>query len=160
MNHRFGWLITIPIAVIIAAAAQNPAEPDPQTAPKLSNQEINDRFVEQITKQIAGHEQDLAAQVFKNIQISHLARIPASNLLDIMNYGYARALGVTCTHCHDEKDFSSDAKRPKKAAREMAAMHHRINEELQRMKNLEPNPEGHLINCNVCHRGRVNPQAK
>ena len=39
-----------------------------------------------------------------------------------MNYGYSRALGVSCMHCHVEQDFASDEKRPKRAAREMAGI--------------------------------------
>jgi hypothetical protein len=74
-----------------------------------------------------------------------------------MNFGYSRALGVQCTHCHEEADFSSDAKRPKRAAREMALMHTSINQQLAKMENLEPNPKGHNINCAICHRGAVKP---
>ena len=58
-----------------------------------------------------------------------------------MDGGYAKALGVRCTHCHDERDFASDEKRPKRAAREMAAMHWDINQRLQRMENLKSPPD-------------------
>lgn len=122
-----------------------------------SIQEINDGFIQQISKQIAGHEQEPAGQVFKNIHI--LNNAPAARLLLIMNLGYSRALGVTCTHCHVEHDFSSDDKRPKRAAREMAAMHRSINDQLAKMQNLDPNPQGHFINCSTCHRGAVDPMA-
>ena len=129
-----------------------------QAVPKEpSNQEINDSFVQKITKQIAGHEQEPAEKVFKNVQIMKTA--PAARFLLIMNLGYARGLGVTCTHCHVETDFSSDDKRPKRAAREMAVMHRSINDQLAKMQNLEPNPNGHFINCSTCHRGGVDPLA-
>lgn len=82
---------------------------------------------------------------------------PAGRFLLIMNQGYSRALGVTCMHCHVEQDFSSDEKRPKRAAHEMAAMHRGINEQLAKMKDLEPNPQGHFINCSTRHRGAVDP---
>jgi hypothetical protein len=76
-----------------------------------------------------------------------------------MSGGYARALGVTCAHCHDTTDFSSDAKRPKRAAREMAMMHFGINQQLAKMENLATMPpENRFINCATCHRGRTNPQ--
>ena len=74
-----------------------------------------------------------------------------------MNGGYARALGVRCTHCHDERDFSSDEKRPKRAAREMAAMHWTINQTLAKMKNLTAAPDERFINCATCHRGKTDP---
>ena len=132
--------------------------PSVQASPKgPSIQEINEGFIQQISKQIAGHEQEPAGQVFKNIHI--LNHTPAGRLLLIMNLGYSRALGVTCTHCHVEQNFSSDDKRPKRAAREMATMHRSINDQLAKMQNLEPNPQGHFINCSTCHRGAVDPLA-
>ena len=135
-----------------------PATP---AAPKeQSNQEINDAFVQQISKQIAGHEQEPSGQVFKNIQVDLLKKIPASRLLLIMDQGYSRALGVNCKHCHVEDDFSKDDKRPKRCARDMAAMHFSINQQLTKMQNLAPNSEGHFINCSTCHRGAIDPMAQ
>ena len=128
----------------------------PAAAP-ASNQEINDAFVQELRHQIAGHEQEPAEQVFKNIQI--FKGVPAGRLLLIMNRGYSHALGVNCKHCHVEQDFSKDDKRPKRAAREMAAMHRSINEQLKTMKNLEASPQGHFINCSTCHRGAIDPMA-
>lgn len=58
-----------------------------------------------------------------------------------------------------EQDFSSDDKRPNRAAREMAAMHRSINDQLAKMQNLGPRPQGHFINCSTCHRGAVDPMA-
>lgn len=136
---------------------QGPATQTHPATAQLSVQETNDAFVQKILKQIAGHEQEPADKVFKNIQI--LKTTPAARLLLIMNLGYARALGVTCTHCHVEQDFSSDDKRPKRAAREMAAMHRLINDQLAKMQNLEPRPQGRFINCSTCHRGAVDPMA-
>ena len=146
-------------------AAQTPAPQRPPAADQKaaavsgSVQEQNDAFVQTIMKQIAGHETEPAEKVFKNIQIAILKPVPANRFLAIMNRGYSRALGVTCTHCHDEVDFASDDKRPKKAAREMAAMHMSINEQLSKMQNLDPASKPHVINCSTCHRGAVNPMA-
>jgi hypothetical protein len=152
------------VALAVAAYSQNKA-PSPQSsqAPppaaaasaQPSVQETNDAYVEKIKRQIAGHEQEPAEQVFKNIL--WFKGVPAGRLLLTMNLGYSRALGVTCTHCHDDSDFSKDDKRPKRAARDMAAMHRSINDQLTKMQNLEPNPKGHFINCNTCHRGAINP---
>lgn len=124
---------------------------------KLSTQEINDAFVQQISKQIVGHEQEPSGQVFKNIQVDFLKKVPAKRFLLIMNQGYSRALGVTCEHCHMKDDFSSDDKRPKRCARDMALMHFDINQQLAKMQNLAPNPNGHFINCATCHRGGIDP---
>jgi cytochrome c2 len=74
-----------------------------------------------------------------------------------MNFGYSRALGVACSHCHVTSDFSSDDKRPKRAAREMAEMHHAINQQLLKMQNLEDEGNKRFINCSTCHRGQIDP---
>jgi Photosynthetic reaction centre cytochrome C subunit len=134
-----------------------PATPPPGGASPAANQETNDRFVKQISERITGREDEPAEQVFKNIQ--WLKGVPAGRFLRIMNMGYSRALGVSCTHCHVERDFASDDKRPKRAAREMAAMHRTINEQLKTMKNLETQPDKRAINCSTCHRGAINPMA-
>ncbi|HEY6067042.1 MAG TPA: c-type cytochrome [Thermoanaerobaculia bacterium] len=133
-----------------AAAAAHPALQNP-------NQEINDRFAKQIAAAIAGHENDPAEQVFKNIQ--SLKGMPAGRILRVMNMGYSRALGVSCLHCHVEQDFSSDDKRPKRAAREMMAMNKMINEKLRTLQNLEGKVEEKFVSCTTCHRGQVDPNA-
>ncbi|HEY2934322.1 MAG TPA: c-type cytochrome [Acidobacteriota bacterium] len=150
--------------IFTAALAQQPPatvpQPNATTPAQLSpTQEINNRFVQQFTEQIAGRENEPAVRVFKNIQFELFKSVPAGRLLRIMNGGYSRALGVSCTHCHVEQDFSSDEKRPKRAAREMAGMHRMINEQLGKMQNLETKPQERAINCSTCHRGAINPMA-
>src|SRR5215469_17092078 len=134
IQFAVGMLVVV-LAVSTAVAggkqsqqAQSP--PAPSATKEPTNQEINDTLVQKISKQIAGHEQEPAAQVFKNIQLDVFKKTAASRLLLIMNLGYSRALGVNCTHCHVEEDFSKDDKRPKRAAREMALMHFSINQQL------------------------------
>lgn len=135
-------------------------QPSPTTPGQANpNQETNNRFVEQFSERIAGHENGPAERVFKNIQLEWFKNVPAGRFLRIMNGGYSRALGVACTHCHVEQDFASDNKRPKRAAREMAVMHKMINDQLGKMKNLEIKPEERFINCSTCHRGAINPIA-
>jgi len=123
-------------------------------------QETNERLAQQVLKSIAGHENEPAEQVFMDIEIESLKKVPAARFVNIMKMGYAKALGVACTHCHDEKDFSSDEKRPKRAAREMAAMHRMINQQLGGMKELEDPPDKRAINCSTCHRGSIDPHEK
>jgi len=139
---------TVALAVFLAATAA--------TTPTV--QETNDQMAAQVLKSIAGHENEPAEQVFMDIRIEKLKPTPAARFVSIMNGGYSRALGVACTHCHDEKDFSSDAKRPKRAAREMAAMHTKINEALQAMTELDKPKEKRFINCGTCHRGKIDPR--
>jgi hypothetical protein len=66
--------------------------------------------VREITDQIKGQKNAPAANVFKNIRIQWFRKTPAAPFLDIMDGGYAKAPGMRCTHCRDERDFSSDAK--------------------------------------------------
>ena len=138
------------IALVLLTSSQSHS----QTTPV---KEANDAFVERISKQIAGHEQESSEKVFRNIRLSNLKDVPAARLLLIMNIGYSRALGVNCTYCHVEDDFSKDDKRPKRAAREMAKMHFGINQQLAKMENLEGKPEDRFINCATCHRGAIKP---
>ena len=119
----------------------------------------NRDYVNQMMVQIAGHEDEPAGKVFRNIHIPWLKNTPAGTFLSIMEGEYSAALGVGCLHCHVGGDFSKDDKRPKRAAREMAAMHYEINQQLAKMKNLEPKPEDRFINCATCHRGSVDPHS-
>ena len=153
-------LMVLPAVSLAARQASTPTASAPAAAPgekpaQASIQETNDAYVQKILQQIAGHEQEPAEKVFKNVQT--LKTTPARLFLRIMNAGFSRALGVTCTHCHVDTDFSSDEKREKKAAREMQAMHRSINDQLNKMQNLSPNAQGHFINCSTCHRGSVDP---
>jgi hypothetical protein len=107
-----------------------------------------------LREQIKGRENEPAEQVFKNIQT--LKGVPAGRLLAIMAGGYARSLGVDCTHCHVPEKWEADDKRTKPIAREMAAMTRTINNELlKNIKNL--NSATPTINCTTCHRGQVTP---
>jgi hypothetical protein len=149
------------ICVASAGVRAQPASPVTVEATRMSPEErqaINDRFVQRLRAGIAGREGEPAERVFRNIRFELFKTIAAADLLDIMNGGYARALGVTCTHCHVESDFSSDEKRPKRAARAMAGMHRAINQELAKMSDLESDPEDRFINCGTCHRGSLRPQ--
>jgi hypothetical protein len=140
------------LALLLAttAAAAPPKKP--------SVQEINDEMAAKVLKSIAGHENEPAEKVFMDIRIERLKNVPAAQFINIMNKGYAKALGVSCTHCHVESDFSSDDKRPKRAAREMAAMHSMINKTLHDMKDLDDRPDQRYINCSTCHRGSIDPR--
>jgi hypothetical protein len=146
-------------AAVTRRAMRQPTSANPTQSPTAPStvQATNDAFVQKISKQITGHDQEPAAQVFKNIQLDGLKKTPASRFLLIMNLGYSRGLGVTCDYCHVVDDFSKDDRRPKRAAREMALMHTSINQQLAKMENLEPNPQGHFVNCSTCHRGSIKP---
>lgn len=87
-----------------------------------------------------------AGEAFKNIQV--LKDIPADQLIPSMEF-ISRSLGVHCTFCHVEGDFSKDTKHPKLRARQMITMQLAIDKE-----NFGGRPE---VTCNTCHRGSTHP---
>ena len=108
----------------------------------------------ELRKSIAGKEQAPAETVFKNIQI--FKGMPAGRVLRIMELGYARSLGVTCTHCHIPGAWEKDDKPTKQVARDMVAMVNTINSQhLKQIKNLKS--ESPTVNCTTCHRGQTKP---
>lgn len=112
------------------------------------------RFVAEVSKTIAGREQEPAETVFKNIQM--FKGVPAGRLIRIMEMGYARSLGVGCTHCHVEGAWDKDDKPQKQIAREMAAMARAITTDyLAKIKNLDSKQPA--VNCTTCHRGQIKP---
>lgn len=107
-----------------------------------------------LNEQIKGRENEPAEKVFKNIQM--LKGVPSGRLLKIMEFGYARSLGVNCTHCHVADTWESEDKSQKQIARDMSALVARVNGELLKgIKNLKS--ETPTINCTTCHRGEVKP---
>jgi hypothetical protein len=130
------------------------AATSPPPAPKDSVTLERDRYVAEVRQQIAGKETLPASQVFKNIKM--LNDVPAGRLLAIMNVGYGKSLGVSCTHCHVAGEWDKEDKTQKQTARDMSAMAARINNEL--LKNI-PNLKGPnaIVNCTTCHRGAVKP---
>jgi hypothetical protein len=127
--------------------------PDEPSTPEVIKQFNNDKVAE-LSKEIAGKEDQPAEVVFKNIKI--LTGVPAGNLLKIMQMGYDRALGTSCAHCHVPGQWDKDDKRPKQIARDMATMSHNIIFDLLRnidgIKDREPR-----VNCTTCHRGQLKP---
>lgn len=106
--------------------------------------------------EIKGREREPASSVFRNIQTPGLKDRPAAQLLAIMEMGYARSLGVNCTHCHVPEKWEAEDKPQKQIAREMSAMVTTINGGLlSKIKNLKGTPP--TINCTTCHRGETKP---
>jgi Photosynthetic reaction centre cytochrome C subunit len=130
--------------------AQNSQDPTTQTA-KPFDQAL---ALENLRKAIAGSQNKPAEEVFKNIQM--LKGMPAARLLRVMELGYARSLGVNCTHCHVADAWEKEDKPTKQIAREMNAMMGIINnDQLKKIKNLKsPTP---IVNCTTCHRGQTRP---
>jgi len=93
-----------------------------------------------------------AESVFTNIQI--FRGMPAGQMLQIMDTGFGRALGVTCGHCHQPGQWASDAKPQKQVARGMWEMVRATNQQLRIIPGV---PSAAVVNCTTCHRGAIKP---
>jgi hypothetical protein len=128
-----------------AAPAATPAKPKFDEAKALAD----------LHKEIAGKENEPAGKVFMDIDV--MQNVTAGQLLAIMEKGYARSLGVTCTHCHIPGQWESNEKKEKEAARGMIRMNATINNELlPKVRGLDTDHKP-LVNCTTCHRGQVRP---
>ena len=144
-----------PASAPATVPAATPASPSSSASPVKDSVTLErERYVAEVRQQIAGKETLPASQVFKNIKM--MTDVPAGRLLAVMNVGYGKSLGVSCTHCHVAGQWDSDEKTQKQTARDMSAMAARINNEL--LKNI-PNLKGPnaIVNCTTCHRGQVKP---
>jgi hypothetical protein len=147
------WLIGQTMNVN-AGNNQNSSTPPAATAPQAEKPFDQAAALAELRKSIAGKEQAPAETVFKNIQL--FKGMPAGRVLRIMELGYARSLGVNCTHCHIPGAWEKDDKPTKQIARDMAAMVGAINgQHLKQIKNLKS--ETPVVNCTTCHRGQTKP---
>ena len=107
-----------------------------------------------VLRSIAGRENEPAESVFKNIKV--LKGVPAGRLVNIMNMGFGRSLGVSCGFCHVPGKWDLDEKEEKSTARLMMAMVGTINRDYI---SKVPNPNGPppTVNCFTCHRGMTHP---
>jgi hypothetical protein len=112
-------------------------------------------YVAQIMQRIAGHENEPAEQVFKNIQV--LKGITAGQLVHKMDKDYGEALSWNCTNCHRlaaQGNFASDTSPDKKRARFMQQMTNDIN--VAQLPKLYPK-DTPQVTCATCHRGYNEP---
>ena len=58
----------------------------------------------------------MAEEVYKNIQV--LKGLPSDQVIPAMQF-ISASLGVDCEHCHVERAFDKDDKKPKQTARKM-----------------------------------------
>jgi|CXWL01.1.fsa_nt_gi hypothetical protein len=105
-----------------------------------------------LRRQIAGKESLPAEQVFDNIK--DFKGVPAAGLLRGMDF-YARSLGVTCLHCHQDGQWARDDMKGKRVARQMSAMVDAIEGALKAVPELRANRTG--VSCATCHRGQLIP---
>jgi Photosynthetic reaction centre cytochrome C subunit len=94
--------------------------------------------------------------VFTNIKtFTGTQQVKAEHLLWIMDY-WGKALGVSCTHCHNPANWASEEKQTKQIAREMYSLRVTVNNEiLKKIKGLQSATP--RINCGTCHQGKILP---
>jgi len=113
-----------------------------------------DSMTKEILDGLAGRGGTAAESVFRNIRV--MKGLPAERLVQIMNGGYSRALGVSCRYCHIPGHWRDDDKSHKVVARDMILMTRAINDTLlPRVAN--PDNDHRVVNCNSCHHGHPNP---
>jgi hypothetical protein len=105
-------------------------------------------------EEIRGREGLPAESVYQDIRV--LKALTAGRLLAVMDIGYSRSLGVSCTHCHVEDHWEREDSTRKQVARQMSAMVKVINTEL--LKKVDSLRSEHpVVNCTTCHRGNKKP---
>ena len=108
-----------------------------------------------VMRSIAGHENQPAESVFKNIKI--FKGVPAGRLVGIMNNGFGRSLGVSCGFCHVPGKWDLDDKEEKNTARLMFAMVQTVNRDyISKVPHDSTGPQP-VVNCFTCHRGEPRP---
>ena len=108
-----------------------------------------------VLRSIAGRENQPAESVFKNIKI--LKGVPAARLVNIMNNGFGRSLGVSCGFCHVPGKWDLDDKEEKNTARLMFAMVQTINRDYISKVPVDSGSPRPVVNCMTCHRGMPKP---
>jgi hypothetical protein len=148
-------LFTVAAAVIASASVPRNDHVTVRAGPTDTIADARSRMA-QVMLDSLGTRGSLPAESIWTDLKTNLKRVPARNLIAIMNLGYGRSLGVTCNFCHVPGHYDREDSTWKQVAREMVAMDAKINQELLApIPNLKgPNP---IINCTTCHRGQVKP---
>ena len=116
------------------------------------------KYMNEVMASIKGKEKWRADSVFKNIKvIVGESSVSAEHLLWMMNWGWSKELGVSCSHCHTTGKWESDSIPAKSIARGMWTMRVKINKELLPSitgLDYETKPK---VSCKTCHRGKPVP---
>jgi hypothetical protein len=114
------------------------------------------RYMNEVLQTIKGKEKMSADSVFKNIQLfKGVKNFTAEHFLLMMNIGWGKGLGVSCTYCHVPGRWDSDEKQTKEIGREMYGIRQMVNDKLKTIQGLQSVQP--LINCGTCHQGQPIP---
>jgi hypothetical protein len=116
------------------------------------------KYMNEVMKSIKGKEKMPADSVFKNLKvIKGKSAISAEHLLWMMNWGWSKELGVSCSYCHIRGNWESDSLKTKDIARGMWDMRVQINQQILPKitgRDYWGNPK---VTCITCHRGKPVP---
>jgi hypothetical protein len=116
------------------------------------------KYMNLVIASIKGREKMRADSVFKNLKVIRgESSISAEHLLWMMNWGWSKELGVSCSYCHVAGKWDADSLATKDIARGMWNMRVQINKEILPKitgRNYEGNPK---VTCITCHRGKPVP---
>jgi len=119
-------------------------------------EEERHKYVQQVLESIKGKEKMNTDSVFKNIQLfKGTKNFTAEHFLMMMDIGWGKGLGVSCTYCHVPVKWDSDEKQTKLIAREMYGVRQIVNDKLKTIQGLQSAQP--LINCGTCHQGKPIP---
>jgi len=149
--------VTLPAPITGAPAQGGPGAPLTDSARRVRDSVTaarRDSGAAMVLRSIAGRENQPAESVFKNIKI--FKGVPAGRLVNIMNMGFGRSLGVSCGFCHVPGKWDLDDKEEKSTARLMFAMVQTINRDYISKVPHDPGTQP-VVNCFTCHRGNPRP---
>jgi hypothetical protein len=114
------------------------------------------KYMKEVLASINGKQKMNTDSVFKNIQLfKGTKNFTAEHFLLMMNIGWGKGLGVSCSYCHIPGKWESDEKPAKQIAREMYGIRQMVNTKLGTIKGLQSAEP--LINCGTCHQGEPIP---
>jgi hypothetical protein len=117
------------------------------------------KYMNEVLNSIKGKEKMPADMVFKNLKVMKGENtLSAEHLLWMMNWGWSKELGVSCSYCHIPGRWEDDSLRTKNIARGMWNMRVQINLDLLPKitgRDYKGNPK---VTCITCHRGKPVPQ--
>jgi len=113
-----------------------------------------DSLVKEILSDLGPKASMPAESVFKHLKV--IKGRTAEQVLNTMNRGFGRSLGVRCQHCHVLGHWGDEDKNTKQIARDMMAMEDTINSKLlPAIKNIKSDHPG--VGCFDCHHGVARP---
>jgi len=156
MNKFLALSVVITLVISFSSVSFSPGKIHQSNSFIDTFEEERHKYVQLVLESIKGKEKMNADSVFKNIQLfKGTKNFTAEHFLMMMDIGWGKGLGVSCTYCHEPAKWESDEKRAKLIAREMYGIRQVVNDKLKTIQGLQSAQP--LINCGTCHQGKPIP---